>query len=186
MSTRIHKRKVFTKTHPKCPQEFTHKCPREFSKSFIVHECFQEFMHNFLQNSSQMSTKIPLFCSQEFFHPQTQQHWRSTLLKLKFKYSEKAQKFGSSSTFYLALVTSNYMWKMGQIFVASSEYLNFIWKSLALGELANFEAPRKVRTFWKAHKIWKKTSSCFVHLLSKRPNYKDFIKFCVLLRKSEL
>jgi hypothetical protein len=31
------------------------------------------------------------------------------------------------------------------------------------------------------------SSSCFVHLLYKRPNHeKDFFKFCVLLRKSEL
>ena len=31
------------------------------------------------------------------------------------------------------------------------------------------------------------SSSCFVHLFSKRPNHEeDFFKFCVLLRKSKL
>ena len=80
-------------------------------------------------------------------------------LRIKLRYSEKATNFGSSSTFYLTLLTltcriivqqilylsytyhrykiccsiirqvrvvaSNYKWKMGQIFVAFSEYLNF-------------------------------------------------------------
>ena len=31
----------------------------------------------------------------------------------------------------------------------------------------------KVRTFWEAHKIWKKSSSCFVHLPRKHPNYEE-------------
>ena len=42
-----------------------------------------------------------------------------------------------------------------------------IWNSPALDELANFATPRKVRTFWEAHKIKKKSSSYFVHLLGK-------------------
>ena len=50
-----------------------------------------------------------------------------------------------------------------------------------------YEFCYKVRTFWEAHKIWKKSSSCFWRLLSKCTNHEeDFFKLCVLLRKSEL
>ena len=48
----------------------------------------------------------------------------------------------------------------------------------------------KVWTFWETHKIWKKLPHGFdksADLLSKRQNHeKDFFKFCVLLKKSEL
>ena len=45
----------------------------------------------------------------------------------------------------------------------------------------------KVRTFWEEHKIWKKSSSWFGHLLSKCPNHEeDFFKLFLFLRKSEL
>ena len=45
---------------------------------------------------------------------------------LKFRYSEKATKISSIFQFFWHyLVASNYKWKMGQIFVAFSEYLNF-------------------------------------------------------------
>ena len=48
------------------------------------------------------------------------------ILRLKFRYSEKATKIGPSSTgFWHYFVASNESWKMGQIFVAFSEYLNF-------------------------------------------------------------
>ena len=41
----------------------------------------------------------------------------------------------------------------------------------------------KIRTFWEAHKIWKKSSSWFGHLLSKCTKHEeDFAIFCVLLR----
>ena len=41
----------------------------------------------------------------------------------------RPQKFGPSATFYLTLqAASNYEWQMGQIFVAFSEYQNFIYK----------------------------------------------------------
>ena len=45
----------------------------------------------------------------------------------------------------------------------------------------------KVRTFWEAHKIWKKSSSWFGRLLSKCIKHEeDCANFCLLLRKSEL
>ena len=54
-----------------------------------------------------------------------------TFLKLhlvKFIYSEKATKIWHTfhSLFEITyIVASNYMWKMGQVFVPFSEYLNF-------------------------------------------------------------
>ena len=45
---------------------------------------------------------------------------------LKFRHSEKTKKFLLSSTFYLIILKSvKLKWKMGQTFVAFSEYLNF-------------------------------------------------------------
>ena len=48
---------------------------------------------------------------------------------VKFRYSEKATQIWSIFFFLFDityLISSNYKWKMGQIFVAFSEYLNFI------------------------------------------------------------
>ena len=61
---------------------------------------------------------------------------------LKFRYSEKAtQKFGSSTTlFWHYLVASNYKWKIRQIVVTFSGYLNFI-KSCSLCQEINTVYP---------------------------------------------
>ena len=45
---------------------------------------------------------------------------------IKFRYSEKATEIGSVFQFFWHyLLSSNHKWKMGQNFVAFSEYLNF-------------------------------------------------------------
>ena len=46
-------------------------------------------------------------------------------LAIKFRYSEKTTKNGPSSTHNLRLNKKWKKWKMDQIFVAFSEYLNF-------------------------------------------------------------
>ena len=46
--------------------------------------------------------------------------------QVKFRYSEKATKFGSSSTLFFTLISSvKSKWKIGQIFMTLSEYLSF-------------------------------------------------------------
>ena len=46
--------------------------------------------------------------------------------KLKFRYSEKATKIMPVFYFLFDIVASTFEWNMGQIFVAFSEYQNFI------------------------------------------------------------
>ena len=50
------------------------------------------------------------------------------------------------------------------------------------------KAVDKVRTFWEAHKNWKKTlpHGLYIYLVNVRATRKIFFKFCVLLKKSEL
>ena len=58
----------------------------------------------------------------------------------------RPQKCGPSSTFLHYLVESNYVWKMGQIFVAFSEYLNFISNDMSqkrLWKIENFSIARQ-------------------------------------------
>ena len=45
-----------------------------------------------------------------------------TPILLMFRYYEKAKTF---LAFFHSFLASNYKWKMGQIFVAFAEYLNF-------------------------------------------------------------
>ena len=50
------------------------------------------------------------------------EHCNLTNLLLKFRYSERPQKFGPASTlFWHYLVPSNYCWKIGQFFVTFSD-----------------------------------------------------------------
>ena len=66
----------------------------------------------------------------------------------------RLQIFGPSSTFWRYLVASNYKWKMGQIFVALSEYPNFKRKTWLICRLLPNALRQALLTQCKYYKTW--------------------------------
>ena len=131
---------------------------------------------------------------------------------IKFVYSKKTTKFCKISTLPLSTVHSDKnKVEISQNFVAFSEYMNFKrWLKASL-TLTCFVVPLesilltfgeeifqqqsyrsvsyfiKVRTFWEANKNLRNLPhALYIYLVNVQTMRKIFVKFCVLLRKSEL